>query len=102
MDNNKAKCTATGGGILKLLTLSPLEEAEANLLQFHKQINLGGVVQRVQCQSQSQECELVNMVFETADSFVLANMVDNWQSVQRENILLNRDTDLLHTGNSVA
>ncbi|XP_017465623.1 PREDICTED: uncharacterized protein LOC108358680 [Rhagoletis zephyria] len=36
---NKAECNATGGGIYKQLTLCPLEEAVANLLQFNKQLS---------------------------------------------------------------
>ena len=44
---NKAECDATGGGIFKQFTLSPLEEAVANLLQFQKQLNPQGADQGV-------------------------------------------------------
>lgn len=68
---NKAECRATGGGIFKQLTLSPLEEAVANLLQFDKQINPEGAVLGVQCEGHSTQCELLEIVEETADSFDL-------------------------------
>ncbi|XP_017483658.1 PREDICTED: uncharacterized protein LOC108372472 isoform X2 [Rhagoletis zephyria] len=45
---NKAECNATGGGMYKQLTLCPLEEAVANLLQFNKQLSPEGVLQGVQ------------------------------------------------------
>ena len=38
---------STGGGIYKQLSLSPLEEAPANFLQFEKQLNPGGNVKVV-------------------------------------------------------
>lgn len=43
--HNKAEVNATGGGRFKQLTLSPLEEAAANLMQFQKQLNPEGEVQ---------------------------------------------------------
>ncbi|XP_017466345.1 PREDICTED: uncharacterized protein LOC108359153 [Rhagoletis zephyria] len=45
---NKAECNATDGGMYKQLTLCPLEEAVANLLQFNKQLSPEGVLQGVQ------------------------------------------------------
>lgn len=48
LTNNKAELNATGGGLCKLLPLSPLEEAASNLLQFEKQFNPEGVAQGIQ------------------------------------------------------
>lgn len=56
------------------LTLSPLEEDVANLLQFPKRIN---PVQGVKCQSQYQECDIA---FEKADRFV-------WHVCYKERLL---------------
>ncbi|XP_067629238.1 uncharacterized protein [Eurosta solidaginis] len=45
---NREESNATGGGMNKQFTLSPLEEAVANLLQFDKQLSPEGIVQGVQ------------------------------------------------------
>lgn len=85
MVTNSAECKATGGGIFKQQTLSPLEEAVANLLQFQKQINPEGDVQGVQCQGQNAECELLELVEETANSvdLDLANILASPKTVSQ-------------------
>ncbi|XP_037825558.1 uncharacterized protein LOC119613600 [Lucilia sericata] len=45
---NKAEVNATGGGTFKQFSLSPLEEAAANLMQFQKQLNPEGEVHGIQ------------------------------------------------------
>ena len=58
MLGNKAECDATGGGIFKQFTLSPLQEAVANLLQFQKQLNPQGADQGVKFKKQGNESEV--------------------------------------------
>uniref|UniRef100_A0A1I8N660 Regulatory protein zeste n=1 Tax=Musca domestica TaxID=7370 RepID=A0A1I8N660_MUSDO len=82
--NNKAECTATEGEIFKQLTLSPLEKAVANLLQFQRQINPEGAVHGVQFQGQHQEFQLEDITFESADSFVLANVLEQPENESRQ------------------
>ncbi|XP_065356135.1 uncharacterized protein LOC135950526 [Calliphora vicina] len=86
LTKNKAECTTTGGGIFTQLTLSPLDETVANLVQFQRQINPRGAFQGVQCEGQNSPRELQQIMEENVDTIDLdlSNVQKSPENVRRQ------------------